>query len=291
MTDDARAVQEKLLAKRKALLEAEDPDFADGPDRVEFQKVATIDGWCSRCGEATELTVVNSPNGETASTGLCPECYKVERKRNLPPPPPPEDQETPAAKVKRVLSGMDSIGINVRRHGHLRLEDLEEGDPRRASQVFVQDVLKAGEYKEVSGLYLHGITGTGKSQLAVSVVRALMEQGMNPKQIVYDRGRAMITQLQDCYGNNSVDAFSEKRRRCRLWVYEDAGTEKGTADAFRVMEDIFDRREGHPTIVTSNLKRKALAERWKDFPGWERFLSRLAPFRSAECLGTDKRFS
>jgi hypothetical protein len=118
----------------------------------------------------------------------------------------------------------------------------------------------------------------------------LIEAGVSGRAIVYDRARAMVTQLQDCYGTSNVDVFSERRRRCKLWVYEDAGTEKLTPDAYRILEDIIDRREGHPTIITSNLERGELATRWQEIAGWERFQSRLAPFRSAKMDGLDLRF-
>lgn len=194
-------------------------------------------------------------------------------------------------KADRILVDLDALGVNVRRHGHLSLDDLGGSPPVQAARAFVQATLAAGDWQEVDGLYLHGPTGTGKSQVAVSVVRALLEAGVPVRQIVYDRGRAMITQLQDRYGTGTVDEFSERRRRARVWVYEDAGTEKLTADAFRVLEDVLDRREGCPTLITSNYDRETMANRWAEQEGWLRLRSRLAPYRSVKMDGADRRWA
>ncbi|GMV06734.1 MAG: hypothetical protein AMXMBFR53_30090 [Gemmatimonadota bacterium] len=189
-----------------------------------------------------------------------------------------------------VLDTLDGMGVNVRRHGQLRLDELGDSPAVMAARDFVAATLSAGTWQEVEGLYLHGPTGTGKSQLAVAVVRELLEAGIPASRIVYDRGRALITQLQDRYGTGQVDEFSERRRRARVWIYEDAGTEKLTPDAFRVIEDIFDRREGCPTLVTSNYTREVMANRWNEMEGWARLRSRLAPYRSVEMSGIDRRY-
>lgn len=230
---------------------------------------------CS-CGKTYEAAVVEG----RVVPFYCPDCMQTINGDG----PRACDQGPDTLRV------LDGLGVNVRRHGHLHLAELGESAVVLAAQAFVDDTLRAGRWDEVRGLYLHGPTGTGKSQVAVSVIRALLEGGVPPLGIVYDRGRAMITQLQDRYGTGQVDEFSERRRRCRVWIYEDAGTEKLTPDAFRVIEDIFDRREGCPTLVTSNYDRETMATRWNEMEGWARLRSRLAPFKSVEVSGADRRY-
>lgn len=212
------------------------------------------------------------------------------------------NSEEPAGRLRAstVLEELDELGLNVPRHGHLTqgphagelatLDALGDSEGVRATRAWVAAVLQAGPWMAVDPLYLHGPTGTGKSQAAFCAVRALLEAGTPRTDIVYDRGRAMITQLQDRYGSGRVDEFSERRRRARVWVYEDAGTEKLTADAFRVFEDILDAREGRASLMTSNYGREAMANRWADQDGWVRLRSRLGPWRSVEMRGDDLRF-
>ena len=190
---------------------------------------------------------------------------------------------------EQVFQMMDELGINVRRHGHIGINEMEPAPVRKELASFLEGVVKAGPWTEANTLYLWGPTGTGKSQAAVAVVGELLRRGMPRRRIIYDRGRAMITQLQDRYKTGHVDEFSEVRRKCGLWVYEDAGTEKVTPDAFRVLEDVLDAREGKPTIITTNQSRHFFAERWRQIDGWERLQSRLGPYRAIEFKGVDRR--
>lgn len=200
----------------------------------------------------------------------------------------------------RILEDLDALGLNVQRHGHLTLGphagqpatlDILGGAPGvEAVRRFVASVLQAGPWRATEPMYLFGPTGTGKSQAVFSAVRALLEAGVPRGDIVYDRGRAMVIQLQDRYGTGRVDEFSERRRRARVWVYEDAGTEKLTADAFRIFEDILDAREGRASLMTSNYSREDMANRWADQDGWARLRSRLGPWTAVEMGGADLRF-
>lgn len=234
---------------------------------------------CPGCRAEFDVEVVTVLGKRVRMQSYCDDCTSI------------VDAVEPAPVRTSALAEMDTLGVNVRRHGALRLAELDPSPAVEAAREFADAVLAAGRWREVRGLYLWGPTGNGKSQIAASVVRDLLERGVQSSAIVYDRGRAMITQLQDLYGTGDVDAFSERRRRAQVWIYEDAGTEKLTADAFRVVEDIFDRREGHPTLVTSNYDRQAMAERWQGQEGWERLRSRLGPFRAVAMAGTDRRFA
>lgn len=245
---------------------------------------------CIDCGTDFEYQAFKTRGGFLVSGERCENCYLVWRNTQVSPSVTDPTVLTPGTRIEKVLEAMDKLGCNVRRHGHLKLGELKDSPAKTAAAQFVHDILSAGKYREVRGLYIYGPPGTGKSQIAVSIVREVLERGVHPARVVYDRARAMITQLQDCYGTSSVDAFSEIRRRALLWIYEDAGTEKLTPDAYRILEDIIDRREGHPTLITSNLSRGDMATRWRDIAGWERFESRLLPFRAAAMTGADQRY-
>lgn len=243
---------------------------------------------CPDCGDEFEIEDGMFPTptqGSHVWTGMvCKQCWINQRNQFFAP------RHQDVRRPNSILGNLNSLGVNVRRHGHLKLELLSEGPAKTAADEFIASVAKAGDWGEVTGLYIWGPTGTGKSQLAVCVLRQLIEMGVvHPQGVVYDRARSMVTQLQDRYTTGRVDEFSQRRAKAKLWVYEDAGTEKLTADAFRVVEDIFDRREGHPTIITSNLDRPKLVEHWKGTSPIDRFRSRLAPYVPIQLTGKDKR--
>jgi len=199
-----------------------------------------------------------------------------------------------------ILSELDAMGANVYEHAVLRrgpnagqpgtLDNLGDSPGVWAARAFVESVLSAERWQSVDSLWIHGPTGNGKSQIQFAVLWALLKAGVPSREIVYDRGRSIVTQLQDRYTTGTVDEFSRTRGRARVWVYDDAGTEKLTPDAFRVFEDILDRRQGRASLVSSNDSREDTANRWMGQGGWERLRSRLAPFKSVAMTGADWRF-
>jgi len=270
-------LQERLEEMRKGLAPILPEDDSVLPEATEYT--------CRECGNNFSLQVPGpwEPDG----TMICRPCYLKARKVMV----VPAKAEYREVTTANVLSMMDTVGINLRLHGHFTFEALKPCPSGSTMQEFMDQIASKGTMGFIRGVYIWGPTGTGKSQLSVSVVRKLMEMGiLNARNVVYDRARAMITQLQDRYSTGRVDEFSERRRRAKLWVYEDAGTEKLTTDAFRIVEDIIDAREGHATIITSNLNRNQLIEKWVDAASVERFRSRLATYDPIQLTGKDRRF-
>jgi chromosomal replication initiation ATPase DnaA len=243
---------------------------------------------CPECGDTFTIDVGRLyaiPEGVDSAI-QCRACYLKTRKVMMVPKAPE------VTGTEQVLNEMNRMGINVRLHGHLTLGIMQDGPAKEAASAFIADIIAGGNFGRLHGLYIWGDTGTGKSQLAVAIVRQLLVRRiLSERGVVYDRARAMVTQLQDRYTHGNVDEFSERRRRAGLWIYEDAGTEKLTPDAFRIVEELLDAREGHATIITSNLNRGHLASRWTETGTQsERFRSRLSLFHPVHLTGKDKRF-
>jgi chromosomal replication initiation ATPase DnaA len=288
----AEEVQAKLERTKKRIKAATEDVPQEVRDALKAERPGTnavTDYVCKDCGEVfgIEDGIFPPPpaTGYSTMVPVCKPCWIKQRNEVFEPRHPVVEGSDKA------LETLNTLGVNVRRHGHLSLEHMSEGPARTGAEAFIASVAKAGHWGEVHGIYIWGPTGTGKSQLAVCVLRQLLALGLvHARGVVYDRARSMVTQLQDRYTTGRVDEFSERRAKSKLWIYEDAGTEKLTPDAFRVVEDIFDRREGHPTIVTSNLNRPGLMKHWSQTSPVERFRSRLAPYVSIQLKGKDKRF-
>lgn len=243
---------------------------------------------CQDCGERFEA-MVYIVQGRRLGPMLCPGCQEEEDVAEAAYHGTTEDQ-------RPVLTRMAELGINTRAHGYLpdgtpaTLVNL--GDDGAAVQQWVDQVTGAHRHSFVRSLYLQGPTGTGKTLLCAAAVRALLGAGY-ARPIVYDRARALVTTVQDRYGNGTVDPVLDVRRTAGVWVLDDIGTEKRTPNAYQIIEDILDARQGHPTILASNLSRQELAQRWMDTDDVGRFASRLGPqtYQAIHVDGRDHRFN
>jgi hypothetical protein len=256
-----------------------------------LRKVTTEPVECP-CGTVFDAEVMTLGEVRVAPTH-CPACYLAIRNQ-------PVHAGRVATTEDQVLEDMEWLGVNLQEHGWLEygpnagkpatLDNLGISPGVTAARNFVRRLVDAGRWRAVVPLYLWGPTGTGKSQTGVAVIRAALEAGIPRQEIVYDRGRAMVTQLQDRYTTGTVDEFSAKRGRARLWVYDDTGTEKLTPSAFAAVEDILDRRGGKASLITANHNREETANRWASQDGWVRLRSRLGPYHEVEMGGQDWRF-
>ncbi len=245
-------------------------------------KHVVVDRVCRECGKMFEAPAMEV-NGRVAyGATVCTDCGKAKPR--------------PARIPADVRPAMESLGINMREHGHMALDDIRDagGSSEAAAATmagWAEAVNGLGRYDWTDGAYLHGPTGTGKSQVAVSTVRYVLELGLPAHTIVYDRARDLATTIQDTYKTGAVDAVLDRRRGAALWVLEDVGSERHTADSFRIMEAILDRRMGWPNVWTSNYSPEGLEEHWAGQSGQGRFSSRLAGFRFLSITGDDRRFT
>ncbi|WP_281659105.1 ATP-binding protein [Halobacillus sp. Cin3] len=132
-------------------------------------------------------------------------------------------------------------------------------------------------FTEDSGnLLLVGPYGTGKSHLAVSVTKRLMEKG---KRCLFLSVPKLFTKIKQTYNENSE--FSENQileliQDMDLLVLDDLGTEHTNAKegqnswGHTKLFEVLDDRAGKPTIFTTNLKSDQLVQKLN-----ERNFSRL----------------
>ncbi len=240
---------------------------------------------CARCEAEFEAVVQIVGPARMAAT-VCNQCRALEESEEA------AYRASYRPNAASPLETLAAIGFNTRKHGHVTLDDMAGTKAYTFAMQFLENVGAAARHDFVRGLYLHGPTGVGKTQIAAAMARSAIEDGYAGR-IVFDRARALIDLIQDRYGTGTVGSVIASRREAGLWILDDIGTEKPTPDAFRILEDILDAREGHPTVLTSNFPPSELAEHWaaKDVVG--RFRSRIGPqnFIAVRLDGTDRRFA
>lgn len=247
------------------------------PTQIQTRTVASS---CTHCGATFDATSVHLGGRQLLVSTVCGDCVD------------PPDDGTPHGPPSRP-DQLDRIGVNVRRYADATLDDLGHAPSLVfAARNFVTDTMAADRWTSVRGLFLVGATGVGKTHAAVAVVRALLDAGATASQVVFDRSPRLCTSIQDTYGTGRTSKILQARERALLWVLDDLGSEKATDDTLRILHDLIDAREGHPTLITSNLTPVGLGERYRDATGWARVASRFGPqnFRMLRLQGRDRRF-
>lgn len=156
------------------------------------------------------------------------------------------------AKLERML---DSARIG-RRYADCTLENFipVKGADKALNTCteYVKDFSKdSGE-----GLIMAGPSGSGKSHLAVAIVKAIAETG---KSAIFQSVPELLAKLRMTYDKNNEgekeDEILEQLAQCDLLVLDDIGAEKQSAWTEERLYLLIDRRyrDKRATIVTTNL--------------------------------------
>lgn len=201
------------------------------------------------------------------------------------------------APKRDTLQLMEQAGGNPYEYGRFQLETFEAFRGRERALKRTRDLVEAvlqskDPYDKIHGLYIVGDTGTAKTALAHCALRRLLEAGFRPgRDVIFDDALSLIEQIQDTYGSGaSTWKILEARFRTRFWILDDLGAEKPSDDVVRKLTVIFNRREGRPTLVTSNVSPDQLEARHREF---FRLASRFGPaqFRMVQAQGENARFT
>jgi len=173
-----------------------------------------------------------------------------------------------------------------------KLPDLlaEAGIPSRFEEAVIEQI--EPRFQNLAGtLFIHGPAGTGKTHLAV----ALLREHLKECERYYLSARfvevpELLMEMRDTFrekaGRSEMDLL-EDYSGCDLLVLDDLGAEKPSEWVTQTLYLLVNRRYTREkrTIVTSNLSLKQLNERLGD-----RIVSRLAGMcRVVELTGKDRR--
>jgi len=122
------------------------------------------------------------------------------------------------------------------------------------------------------GLYLYGTVGSGKTHLAISILKDLISKGKSVNMVIIPD---LLMSIRDSFktGNSLESDLIELYKKGYL-LFDDLGSEKITDFSVQMIYKLFNRRyidNQHNIIITSNLSLKELAESMND-----RIASRIA---------------
>ena len=186
---------------------------------------------------------------------LCEDCYKAWMDKQM-----AEDRamiaeaekEGRKARLERMLEA-SKVG---RRYASCTLENFMpvKGTEQalKTCNEYVEDFSKdSGD-----GLIMAGPSGTGKSHLAVAIVKAIAATG---KLAIFQSVPELLAKLRLTYDKNNdgetEDEILEQLTKCDLLVLDDIGAEKQSAWTEERLYLLIDRRyrDKRATIVTTNL--------------------------------------
>jgi DNA replication protein DnaC len=121
------------------------------------------------------------------------------------------------------------------------------------------------------GIVLTGNTGSGKTHLAISILKEILERrktdfAMGDFRPALVTAPELLQRLRESFGSGTMETESEiidKYSSCELLVLDDLGSEKTSEYAVTSLYIILDRRdrELRPTIITTNLSLKEIDEK------------------------------
>ena len=143
-------------------------------------------------------------------------------------------------------------------------------DVKNAAESYIQTFSKSAK-----GIYIYGCTGCGKSHIASSILKAVIEKNFSGFWInTTDLLNSIYDNMNSYRINEELEYYEMRARNTELLVLDDLGAESPRGSALERLYSIVNTRyeANKPIIVTSNLQLLELSESLQDK---SRILSRL----------------
>jgi DNA replication protein DnaC len=201
--------------------------------------------------------------GQKQSDGYCPECRRILEQERAKVQSAELAQMEAERELRRIEESLGRACIPEDfAEKSFETFDADTDELKQALDLckrFVSgwDKARAGGY----GLLFFGNPGTGKSHLAVSILKELIPQGVTG---LYTRVSDLIGYIRAQWRPDSeTSSYAAVRRYVDLdlLVIDELGVQSGTANEQALLFEVIDARlsENRPTIFLSNLKPKQLA--------------------------------
>jgi DNA replication protein DnaC len=182
---------------------------------------------------------------------------------------------TEAARQLRIEAKLNTAGIPLAFRGRTFDNFIVESADMQAALDVTRSFAAEFWTKHApvgSFLVLGGVTGTGKSHLALAIAQQVMLRGT----AAYMDAMELIRRVRGTWRRGSDKSEEEMYQLLGdidLLIIDEVGVQRGSDDEQMILFDIFNRRyrDNRPTILLTNLDGKAFV----DFMG-PRIMSRLA---------------
>lgn len=190
----------------------------------------------------------------------CSACNKAEREA--------EEAQAKAieesARQARIEARLNAAGIPMAFRGRSFENFIVESDEMQHAVDVARDFAEnfwSKHVREGSFLVMGGVTGTGKSHLALAIAQVVMRRGTAMYMDVGD----LIQRVRGTWRRDSSHSEEEifaLLGSIDLLIIDEIGVQRGTDDEKNVMFDVINRRyrDNRPTILLTNLDGKALVE-------------------------------
>lgn len=202
-------------------------------------------------------------NCEKKSDGYCPECHRIQEEENAKASAAVMAQIEAERERRRIEEALGRASIPADFHdksfGTFQADTDELKQALDLCKRFVAGWQKARE--NGYGLLFFGNPGTGKSHLAISILKELIPLGVTG---LYTRVPDLIGYIRAQWRPDSeTSSYAAVRQYIDLdlLVLDELGVQAGTPNEQSLLFEVIDARlsENRPTIFLSNLKPKMLA--------------------------------
>lgn len=215
---------------------------------------------CKRCGGESKprfITILGWRPQEH-----CDLCAEIIRKEQ-------EYKEAEKQKVDKINKFLDSSGIMRGKFCRMAFDSFEKQHQGKAFEAAKKYAEGFGTTTK-NGLFFYGKAGAGKTHLAVSIARYIIEQ----KQIAVSFIRVVDLLLDIRQTYNADEGYRaeneagllKKYTTTPLLILDDLGAEKTSEWVRQILYQIVDSRwiDDKLIVITSNLTLRELAERFDD---------------------------
>ena len=204
---------------------------------------------CEKHGKYPAVYLDTDGSSKPINGKLCPFCHAVELFR--------KEMKTALIPTRFVEKSLDNFTV----------KDAWQAQAKAKVKNYIDNLEQYAD-KGRSLIFL-GNVGTGKTHLAVSLLKAFLQKGGSG---VFLSVSDLILDIRDSWGKGSAREKIELYASADLLVLDEVGVQAGTENERQILFSIINRRynEVKPTVLISNLN----IEAFKDFVG-KRIFDRL----------------